>query len=108
MIGPFWGFTKGIFRTFEGRSCSVFTAPPNEWWAVIEQTDRDWRPTLVAVLMVPLYIAILYYPWSRNLFSIQLLTWWQYLIIGIAVVAWAFGLRYSWKNKVFDRFFGYR
>ncbi len=86
----------------------VFTAPPNEWWAVIEQTDRDWRPTLVAVLMVPLYIAILYYPWSRNLFSIQLLTWWQYLIIGIAVVAWAFGLRYSWKNKVFDRFFGYR
>ncbi len=85
----------------------VFTAPPNEWWAVIEQTDRDWRPTLVAVLMVPLYIAILYYPWSRDLFSIQLLTWWQYLIIGIAVIAWAFGLRYSWKNKVFDRFFGY-
>ena len=29
MIGPFCGFTKGIFSTFEGRSCSVFTAPPN-------------------------------------------------------------------------------
>lgn len=85
----------------------VFTAPPNEWWAVIEETNHDWRPTLVAILMVPLYIAILYYPWSRELFSIQLLTWWQYAIIAIAVVAWAWGLRYSWQNKIFDRFFGY-
>ena len=86
----------------------VFTAPPNEWWAVIEETNHDWRPTLIAILMVPLYIAILYYPWSRELFSIQLLTWWQYAIIAIAVVAWAFALRYSWHNKIFNRFFGYR
>lgn len=85
----------------------VFTAPPNEWWAVIEETDRDWRPTAVAILMIPLYVAILYYPWSRNLFSVRLLDWWHYLIIAVAVVAWAFGLRYSWKNKIFNRFFGY-
>jgi cation-transporting ATPase E len=85
----------------------VFTAPPNEWWAVIEETDRDWRPTAVAVLMIPLYVAILYYRWSRDLFSVELLTWWQYAIIAIAVTGWAFGLRYCWKNKIFDRFFGY-
>lgn len=85
----------------------IFTAPPNEWWAVIEQTDHDWRPTIVAILMIPLYVAILYYPWSRNLFSVQLLDWWHYAIIAIAVTAWALGLRYSWKNKIFDRFFGY-
>jgi cation-transporting ATPase E len=90
-----------------GLALVVFTAPPNEWWAVIEETDRDWRPTAVALLMIPLYMAILYYPWSRNLFSVELLSWWQYVIIAIAVVAWAFGLRYCWKNKIFNRFFGY-
>ncbi len=57
--------------------------------------------------MIPLYIAILYYRWSRNLFSVQLLSWWQYAIIALAVMAWAFGLRYCWKNKIFNRFFGY-
>ncbi len=86
----------------------IFTAPPNDWWAVIEPTDHDWRPTLIAVLMIPLYIAILYYPWSRNLFSIRLLDWWHYAIIAVSVVAWAFALRYSWQNKIFNRFFGYR
>jgi formate hydrogenlyase subunit 3/multisubunit Na+/H+ antiporter MnhD subunit len=57
--------------------------------------------------MIPLYIAILYYPWSRNLFSVRLLDWWHYAIIALAVVAWTFGLRYAWQNKIFDRFFGY-
>ncbi len=91
-----------------GLAMVVFTSPPNEWWAVIEETDHDWRPTAVGLLMIPLYIAILYYPWSRNLFSIRLLAWWHYLIIAIAVVAWTFTLRYAWQNKIFDRFFGYR
>ena len=57
--------------------------------------------------MIPLYLAILYYPWSRDLFSVQLLSWWQYTIIAAAVFAWAFGLRFCWKNKIFNRFFGY-
>jgi cation-transporting ATPase E len=90
-----------------GLALVVFTAPPNEWWAVIEETDHDWRPTAVSLLMIPLYIAILYYPWSRDLFSVRLLDWWHYAIIALAVVAWTFTLRYAWKNKIFDRFFGY-
>ncbi len=90
-----------------GLALVVFTAPPNEWWAVIEETDRDWRPTAIALLMIPLYIAILYYPWSRDLFSVRLLSWWHYTIIAVAVVAWTFGLRYAWQHKIFDRFFGY-
>ena len=58
-----------------------------------------WAVTAVAVLMIPLYIAILYYRWSRNLFSVQLLSWWQYAIIALAVMAWAFG-HTRWGLKV--------
>jgi cation-transporting ATPase E len=86
----------------------VFVAPPNEWWAVVDKTDHDWRPTIVAASMIPLYILVLAVPWLRDLFSIRLLSWWHYPIIALAVVVWALSLRYTWKAKIFERFFGYR
>ncbi len=85
----------------------VFVAPPTAWWAVIEEQDHDWRPTLVAIAMVPLYIAILLIPWTRNLFDIRLLPLIDYIVIAIAVVGWALALRYVWKHKIFSRFLEY-
>ena len=85
----------------------VFVAPPNKWWAVVEETDHDWRPTLVALAMIPLYIVILTVPWLRELFSVRLLSIRDYVIIAVAVTLWAFALRYIWKAQVFERFFGY-
>ena len=85
----------------------VFVAPPTAWWAVIEEQDHDWRPTLVAIAMVPLYIAILLIPWTRNLFEIRLLPLIDYIVIAIAVVGWALALRYVWKHKIFSRFLEY-
>jgi cation-transporting P-type ATPase E len=85
----------------------VFVAPPNEWWAVIEPTEHDWRPTIVAALMLPLYMAILAIPWTRDLFDIALLSATDYIVIALAVVAWALLLRYTWKIRLFERLFGY-
>jgi cation-transporting P-type ATPase E len=86
----------------------VFVAPPNEWWAVVEPTDHDWRPTIVAISMVPLYIAILAIPWTRRLFDIALLSLVEYILIGLAVVVWALLLRFTWKARIFERFFAYQ
>jgi cation-transporting P-type ATPase E len=85
----------------------VFVAPPNEWWAVVEPTDHDWRPTIVAAAMLPLYTAILIIPWTRDLFEIALLSPVEYVLIALAVTAWALLLRYTWKIRLFERFFGY-
>jgi cation-transporting P-type ATPase E len=85
----------------------VFVSPPNKWWAVVEETDHDWRPTMVAIAMVPLYIAILTIPTLRDFFSVRLLSVRDYLIIAIAATLQALVLRYIWKEQIFERFFGY-
>ena len=33
-----------------------FAAPPTKWWAVLEETNSDWRPALLSLAMVPLYV----------------------------------------------------
>jgi cation-transporting ATPase E len=82
-------------------------APPNEWWAVVEPTEHDWRPTILAAAMVPLYIAILALPWTRDLFDVELIGGLNYTRIVIAVVIWTLVLREVWKRQIFERLFGY-
>ncbi|MBX3068986.1 MAG: HAD-IC family P-type ATPase [Thermomicrobiales bacterium] len=84
-----------------------FVSPPSRWWSVLGETETDWRPTLIAVLMVPLYIAILAIPWSRKLFDIELLFVRDYILIALMVVIWTFAMRYTWKSRLFERYFGY-
>jgi len=84
-----------------------FVSPPARWWSVLGETQLDWRPSLVALLMVPLYAAILYFPWSRNLFDIELMEIRDYVLIALAVVIWTVGLRQTWKARLFERYFGY-
>ncbi|MCC6944263.1 MAG: HAD-IC family P-type ATPase [Thermomicrobiales bacterium] len=84
-----------------------FVSPPSQWWSVLGEKETDWRPTLVAVLMVPLYIAILAIPWSRKLFDIELLFVRDYILIALMVVIWTFAMRYTWKSRLFERYFGY-
>lgn len=85
----------------------VFVAPPNEWWAVIEPTDHDWRPTIVAAAMLPVYALILWWTPTRNFFNVNLLDMRDYIIIFLATAGWALLLRQAWKSKWFDRFYGY-
>lgn len=85
-----------------------FVAPPTSWWAVVDEGDSlDWRPTLVAMAMVPLYVAILYFPWSRRLFDIEIMNLRDYVLIAIAVLLWTLALRSIWKSRLFERYFGY-
>jgi magnesium-transporting ATPase (P-type) len=85
----------------------VFAAPPTRWWAVIEEATGDWRPTWVAIGMLPLYVAFLWVPPIRDFFGVNRLPAVDYLIIGLLSIVWAMLLRYAWKARLFDRLFGY-
>jgi cation-transporting ATPase E len=80
--------------------------PPNRWWAVIERTDHDWRPTIVAALMIVFYIVIIQVDFLRDFFGTHKLSYQQYIIVGAVAVAWLFLLRYVYQTHVFERFFG--
>ena len=81
----------------------VFAAPPTKWFAVVEETTRDWRPTIVAVAMVPLYAIIMGTPGIRGFFGMNPLEGWLYAPIALAVTAWMIGLRYVWASGFVDR-----
>lgn len=81
-------------------------SPPNRWWAVIERTDHDWRPTLVAAAMVVLYVIVVQVGPLREFFGTHKMSMTQYVVIGLVAIGWLFLLRYVYATHVFERFFG--
>ena len=75
----------------------VFVRPPWRGWASDGARDGDWRPTWLALAMVALFFLMATIPLTQRLL---LLDWLQqpadYLIVGIAVAAWAITVRVVW------------
>jgi hypothetical protein len=85
----------------------VFAAPPIRWFAVIEETTGDWRPTILAVGMLVLYAVIVSVEALRNFFGVRPLPGWDYVSITAIALGWVVILRYAWLTRAFERFFGY-
>ena len=85
----------------------VFAAPPTSAWAAVERPTGDWRPALLALAMLPIYVAILTVPPLREFFQLETLELEDYFVIGGLVALWALLLRRVWRNNSFGRFFGY-
>jgi cation-transporting P-type ATPase E len=81
-----------------------FAEPPTRQWTGGSPISGDWRPTLLAVLMLVIYIAILVIAPLREFFELTLLNSSDYLIITSLVAGWAISLRFIWRNRLLDRF----
>ena len=86
-----------------GLGLVVFVSPPTPWLSVVEENSGDWRPTIVAALMVPLYVVILAFPGLREFFGLNVLTWWLYPLIVVEVAIWMVALRYLWASRILDK-----
>jgi hypothetical protein len=84
-----------------------FAAPPNKWFAVIEETHHDWRPTYLAIAMLPIYAIVVAVKPLRDFFGTTLMSASDYLLIGAIAVVWVLTLRGAWQFRIFERFFGY-
>ncbi len=80
--------------------------PPTRWWAVVERTDHDWRPTIVGVVMIVFYVIIVQVGFLRDFFGTHKMSVTQYTVIAFVAVAWLVALRYAYSTHVFERFFG--
>jgi cation-transporting ATPase E len=85
----------------------VFAAPPTRWFAVVDELANDWRPTILAIAMIPLYVVILLVDPFREFFGLNTMAIQAYFTIAVIVVLWACALRYVWKTHAFERFFGF-
>ncbi len=85
----------------------LFAAPPGPWFAVVEEMDGERRPAYLALAMVPLYALIMLVPQLRQFFGLRGIDSLELGIVVTVVLVWMYLLRWVWKEKIFDRFFGY-
>jgi cation-transporting ATPase E len=83
-----------------------FVEPPTKGWVGGDDFSGDWRPTILAGIMLAIFVAIMAVPSLRNLFELQALGIQDIGIILAIVTAWAFGLRFIWRAKVLERLAG--
>ena len=83
----------------------VFAAPPTEFWAVCEECANDWKPTLLAIGMIPLYIVVMQVGFLRDIFGVHRMAAVNYVFIILMVTVVMFVLREIWEHRIFERFF---
>jgi len=83
-----------------------FVEPPTKGWVGGDDFSGDWRPTILAGIMLAIFVTIMAVPSLRNLFELQALGIQDIGIILVIVTAWAFGLRFIWRAKVLERLAG--
>ncbi len=75
----------------------VFIKPP--WQPRLGGTTQrgDWRPTAIVLVLMALFLLLAPLPIMGELFALdRLRATSDYLVVGIAVLAWAFTLRFVW------------
>jgi cation-transporting P-type ATPase E len=83
-----------------------FLKPPTSAWVGGEPLSGDWRYTIVAAVLLILYLIIVAVPPMRRFFELYPLDPIHYLFIGLVAIEWCFILRSIWRTRFLDRFLG--
>ncbi|MER3432665.1 MAG: haloacid dehalogenase [Leptolyngbya sp. ERB_1_1] len=83
-----------------------FLKPPTNAWTGGEPLSGDWRFTIVAVVLLILYLLILAIPPLRVFFELSPLSLQDCLFLGLVALEWALILRLAWRTRFLDRFLG--
>jgi cation-transporting ATPase E len=84
----------------------VFAEPPTPVWTGGDTLSGDWRPTLLALLLLLAFVAILAIPPLRDFFDLAPLRTLDYVILGLVTIVWAIFQRWIWRERLLDRFLG--
>jgi cation-transporting ATPase E len=84
----------------------AFVEPPTPWWVAGDDLSGDWRPTLVGLLMLGIYVLINVYEPLRTFFELEVLHPVDYVLLTSVTVLWTLLLRLIWRAHLFERFLG--
>jgi len=83
----------------------VFVEPPTKWWSGGDVLSGDWRPAMLAIGLLLLFIVFLVTPFLRDFYRLTLLRQTDhYVIIAVAVIIWLFVLRFVWRARLVERY----
>lgn len=83
-----------------------FLKPPTTAWVGGEPLSGDYRYSIVALLLLGLYLLIVAVPFLRHFFELSPLGTPHYLFIGLIAIEWSLILRLVWRTRFLDRFLG--
>ena len=92
-----------VFTMLAGILLIVFVEPPTPSLAGGDELSPDKRPTVLAVVMLAAFVAIVLVEPLREFFELVDFTLLEYTIISAATLLWALSLRYVWRARLFER-----
>jgi cation-transporting ATPase E len=93
------------FTVISGIILLIFVEPPTKWWAGGDVLSGDWRPTILAIVLLIVFVVFLVIPTTRDFYGLTLLEGWEhYFVIAMASIIWIFGLRFVWRAQLVERY----
>ncbi|HST06048.1 MAG TPA: HAD-IC family P-type ATPase [Chloroflexia bacterium] len=83
-----------------------FVEPPTKGWVGGDVFSGDRRPTILAAIMLAVFLVIMLVPSFRSFFELSSLSLLDAGIILAVVAAWALALRFVWRARVLERLTG--
>jgi len=92
------------FAVFSGLLLVPFVVPPTKFWVGGSELSGDWRPTLLALGMLIVFLIMVAIPAIRAFFSLVPLDSIDYVLIGLITVTWGLIQRWLWRIHLLERF----
>lgn len=98
--------TITVFATVCGVLLLVFVAPPIRLWVGDNVPSGDWRPTILAAVLLGGLTLLLSVPLGRAVFEIGALTLPDVAAIVGAALLWVLLLHFAWRFRLLERVLG--
>lgn len=95
-----------VFMTLAGAVLLIFVEPPTHWWVAGDMFSGDWRPTILAGLLIVIFLVIMNFTPFRRFFELVAMPFSAYAGITITVIIWTFTLRAVWRGRWLEKFMG--
>ena len=105
-VRPVGQTALAAFLVLAGLLLVIFVEPPTPWWTGGDELSGDWKPTIMAVLLMIGFFIIMAVPPLRNIFAMTDLTPFEWALIIGTTLAWTLLVRFTWRHSITARFLG--
>ena len=94
------------FLVLAGLLLVIFVEPPTKWWTGGDELSGDWKPTIMAVLLI---VALLHHLGDsvlRDFFALTEMTPFEWALVFGTTIIWLFAVRFFWRHSITARFLG--
>jgi cation-transporting P-type ATPase E len=82
------------------------TVPPTRFWTGGATLRKDWKMTILAVLLLAGFLAVALSKLGRVSFDLAQLGVKDFAIAGVAAVVWSMATLWVWRHQIFEQFLG--